>query len=70
MSTTLDPGKTAVLQILPQIAQAHETTKAHRLQAIRAARNAGIPYRQIGEALGITEAGVRQILRRAQEATK
>lgn len=39
--------------------------KQARLVAVRAARDHGLSYQTIGDALGLTEAGVRQIVYRA-----
>lgn len=52
-----------------ELAQArYDKAKAARLACVREARDAGLTFQQIADALGMTPAGVRHMLRRAGDA--
>lgn len=63
-TTVLDPRE-AVLSELDQLRQRQASDRAARLDAIRHARTLGLTNQAIGDALGITEVAVRNMIKRA-----
>ena len=63
-TTVLDPRE-AVLSELDQLRQRQAADRAARLSKIRHARTLGLTNQAIGDALGITEVAVRNMIKRA-----
>jgi hypothetical protein len=61
----VDGLKTAALDLLAAHRDAIEREKRTRLYLITAARQYGVTNQEIGDALGMTEAGVRRAIERA-----
>lgn len=67
-TTTLDPRE-AVLSELDQLRQRQAADRAARLTKIRHARTLGLTNQAIGDALGVTEVAVRNMIKRAESGT-
>lgn len=59
--TDLRTAKVAALTMLAEVKAMREIAESARPNAIAAARAAALTYREIGEALGVSEGRVRQI---------
>ncbi|MDI9914389.1 hypothetical protein [Rhodococcus sp. IEGM 1379] len=66
-TTVLDPRE-AVLSELDQLRQRQAADRAARLDTIRHARALGLTNQSIGDALGVTEVAVRNMIKRAGTA--
>jgi DNA-directed RNA polymerase specialized sigma24 family protein len=60
-----DSLKTAAIELLDVHRAAVEREKRTRLYLILAARDHGLTYEEIGDALGMTGAGVRLLVKRS-----
>ncbi|WP_394253666.1 hypothetical protein [Arthrobacter pityocampae] len=61
------PHAALVLEQIQATAEQFNTSKEARIRVIRLGREAGLTYAQIGDSLGITDAAVIGLLKRAGE---
>lgn len=61
------PHAALVLEAIRAAAQQYQTSRDARIRAIRLGREAGLTFQQIGDQLGMTDAAVIGLLKRAGE---
>lgn len=68
MVRTPSPLRQATLEMIRAHREIMDRERRNRIEIVTLARQYGVTNAEIGEALGMTEAGVRQLLKRAEAA--